>query len=73
MKDEDIQHLDDLILRRTTLAKVGLITEDSLREVAGICAAILGWDEGTLEGEIQRYQELMLARHRMDFTSYVPD
>ncbi|MFN2113093.1 MAG: glycerol-3-phosphate dehydrogenase/oxidase [Anaerolineales bacterium] len=73
LKDEDIQHLDDLILRRTTLAKVGLITEDSLREVAGICAAILGWDEGMLEGEIQRYQELMLARHRMDFTSYVPD
>lgn len=72
LKEEDIQHLDDLILRRTTLAKIGLVTEDSLREVAGICAAILGWDEGKLDQEIQRYQEGMLARHRMEFTTYIP-
>jgi glycerol-3-phosphate dehydrogenase len=72
LNEEDIQHLDDLILRRTTLAKVGLIREDSLREIAGICAEILGWNEDVLEREIQRFQELMLARHRMEFTSYVP-
>jgi len=71
LKEEDVQHLDDLILRRTTLAKRGRVNEDSLSELAGICAAALGWDENKKEAEIRRYQELVLEKHRMAFNTYV--
>jgi len=71
LKEEDVQHLDDLILRRTTLAKRGRVNEDNLSELAGICAAALGWDENKKEAEIQRYQELVLDKHRMAFNTYV--
>jgi glycerol-3-phosphate dehydrogenase len=73
LNEEDVQHLDDLILRRTTLAKQGKVTKDSLSEIAGICAAVLGWDEKKREDEIQRFQELVLENHRMAFSTYIPN
>jgi glycerol-3-phosphate dehydrogenase len=72
LEGEDVQHLDDLILRRTTLAKLGRITPESLEEIAGICASVLGWSEGEIKAEIERYQEILIKDHRMKFSDYIP-
>ena len=72
LKEEDIQHLDDLVLRRTTLAKLGKISAESLSEVAGICAAVLGWSEEQTNAEINRYQEIALREHRLNYAKYIP-
>ncbi len=72
LEEEDVHHLDDLILRRTTLAKLGKITPESLQEIAGITAVVLGWSEAETSAEVQRYLELLLAKHRMSFREYLP-
>jgi glycerol-3-phosphate dehydrogenase len=72
LEGEDVLHLDDLILRRTVLAKLGAISPESLQEVAEICASTLGWSRDQKEGEINRYQEIMLKNHRLSYADYVP-
>jgi glycerol-3-phosphate dehydrogenase len=72
MEGEDVLHLDDLILRRTTLAKLGKISPESLAEVAAICASILGWSADEKAAEIKRYQEKMLKNHRLQYAEYIP-
>ncbi|MBW4933071.1 glycerol-3-phosphate dehydrogenase/oxidase [Marinobacter sp. F4206] len=55
-KEEDVQHLDDLLLRRTRL---GLITPDAARsllpEIRRQCQSVLGWDDKRWEREESRY------------------
>jgi glycerol-3-phosphate dehydrogenase len=72
LEGEDVLHLDDLILRRTVLAKLGKITPESLAEVAEICASRLGWSPAQTGQEIKRYQEIMQKDHRLDYADYVP-
>ena len=62
-RHEAVQHLDDLLLRRTRL---GLLLKnggeqlfDALRK---ICFEELGWDESRWERELDRYRELV-RRH----------
>ena len=68
---EDVLHLDDIILRRTTLAKLGKISPESLEEIAEICTSVLGWSEREKVAEVKRYQEIMLKKHRMHYGEYV--
>ncbi len=70
---EDVLHLDDLILRRTMLAKLGKITPDSLRELSEICADVLGWSKRETEDEINRLKEIMKQNHKMDFNIFLGD
>ncbi len=69
---EDVLHLDDLILRRTTLAKLGRISVESLEEIGEICALMLGWPPELLKAELKRYQEIMLKNHRLQYAEYIP-
>ena len=69
---EDILHLDDFILRRTTLAKLGRISAQSLEEIADICADALDWSAEKRAAEMKRYQEIMLRDHRLAYAEYVP-
>ncbi len=73
LESEDVLHLDDLILRRTVLAKLGKITPESLEEVAEICASALGWSADEKAAEIERYQGIMLKDHRLKFSEYIPE
>ena len=72
LEGEDVLHLDDLILRRTTLAKQGKISPESLEEIAEICAAVRGWSSEEKAAEIERYQEIMLKDHRLQYDEYIP-
>ena len=52
VEHEDVVHLDDLILRRTLLAKLGYLTADTLIELAEIVGEVLGWSPDMKKLEI---------------------
>ena len=56
---ESVQHLDDLLLRRT---RIGLLLEQGgllwLDKIRTICQPELGWDDDQWFAEIQRYQQI---------------
>ncbi len=61
--EEQIVHLDDLLLRRTLIGLLGQITPDLLGEVAALIAPILGWSPEVAQTEIQRTLTILEARH----------
>ncbi|MCR2785151.1 MULTISPECIES: glycerol-3-phosphate dehydrogenase/oxidase [unclassified Microbacterium] len=51
---EHVRHLDDVLMRRTSLAFIGAVTPDAAREVAEVIAPVLGWDDARVRHEIDR-------------------
>ncbi len=62
---EKIIHLDDLLLRRTSLAMLGKVTQSSLEEIGQVVGEGLGWSTEQKEQEIQRTAELLTNHHGM--------
>lgn len=60
---EKVAHLDDLLLRRTLLAMLGKVTPQSLREIADVLAASLGWDDACKQMEIERVIQRWRIHH----------
>ena len=67
--EEQVVHLDDVLLRRTSLAFVGGLTTTALREVAEAVADSLGWDPDTVDAEVRRAAEILLEHHLIDVTA----
>ena len=51
--DEYVEHLSDVICRRTLIALLGDAREEVLREIGGVVGRRLGWDASRLEDEIK--------------------
>jgi glycerol-3-phosphate dehydrogenase len=51
---EDVVHLDDLLMRRTSIAFVGGASEAAVTEIAALVAPVLGWDAGRTASEVER-------------------
>ena len=47
-------HLDDVLLRRTSLAFIGAVTVESAAEVAEAIAPVLGWSAAQRRAEAER-------------------
>jgi glycerol-3-phosphate dehydrogenase len=60
---ESVVHLDDVFLRRTSLAFTGSITADVLDEVADVVAEGLGWDDETRAAEVAAVRTLLADAH----------
>jgi glycerol-3-phosphate dehydrogenase len=60
---EKVLHLEDLLLRRSTLAWLGLLNPENLNEFADKLGDSLGWDEEKKHNEIRRTLELLKDRH----------
>ena len=58
---EQIGHLVDVLIRRTSLAFRGLVTGELLNEVADILSGPLGWDAARRATEISHAQEVLQA------------
>lgn len=58
---EDVAHLDDLLLRRTSIAFTGGATPDAVAEIADAVAPVLGWDADRVSLEIARALERVHA------------
>lgn len=67
---EDVLHLDDLIIRRTMLAKLGKITPAGLQEIAQVCKDVFGWSVQETDGEIDRFRNILRDKHRMNFNEF---
>lgn len=66
VRRERVIHLDDIVLRRTSIALLGQLTADLLDELAQIAAASLGWSPDQIRREMDRTREILLDRHRIE-------
>ena len=63
---ERVNHLDDLVLRRTAIALLGELNPDLLLELALLCATLLGWSETRVEDEMQRTCGILRNKHGIE-------
>jgi glycerol-3-phosphate dehydrogenase len=68
---EQIGHLVDVLIRRTSLAFRGLVTGELLNEVAEAMAEPLGWDAAGVAAEINHAQEVLKRYHGVEVHSLV--
>jgi glycerol-3-phosphate dehydrogenase len=68
---EQIGHLVDVLIRRTSLAFRGLVTGELLNEVAEALAEPLGWDAAGIAAEINHAQEVLKRYHGVEVHSLV--
>lgn len=64
-RSEMVEHLADIVMRRTTLAIQGRLTAEGLEEIASIAASALGWDEHRRAEEIAAVTEQLTAFNRV--------
>ncbi|MFA5607054.1 MAG: glycerol-3-phosphate dehydrogenase/oxidase [Leucobacter sp.] len=62
---EDVLHLDDLLLRRTSLAFTGGLTRAALEEVAQAAASALSWGPERIRSEVERAERILRDLHRV--------
>lgn len=65
-REEKVERLDDLLLRRSLLAMLGQSTPALLDELAAITADALGWSAERRAQETQRALEILRLRHRVE-------
>lgn len=65
-RNEMVEHLADIVMRRTTLAIEGRLTAEGLDEIAAIVAAALGWDEGRRADELAQVTRHLTAFNRVN-------
>jgi glycerol-3-phosphate dehydrogenase len=53
VRNEFVEHLADIVMRRSTLAIAGSLTGRDLQEIASIAARALGWSGGRLAEEVE--------------------
>lgn len=62
---EKVNHLDDILMRRTMLAMLGRLTREALDEVNAIMAESQGWDAEQKKAEAERTLRLLRDRHKV--------
>ena len=65
-RNERVEHLEDILLRRTSLAITGRLTADLCRQVCEIAAASLGWGDARQNEELARVADVLAKRHGVD-------
>lgn len=64
-RHEGVVHLEDIVLRRTTLAVTGGLTARTLTAIAEVAAQALCWSEERTEREVDVVKHRMVERHLM--------
>ena len=70
---EDVVHLDDYLLRRSMLGKLGRITPEGLAEIAEVIAEPLGWSKDRRAAEIDRVVSILETQHRLHYNQFIED
>jgi glycerol-3-phosphate dehydrogenase len=65
VRNEFVEHLADIVMRRTTLAISGSLTTNDLRRIATVAGRALGWDARRTEEEIDSVVEQLSDRNQM--------
>lgn len=66
---EEVQHLADIVLRRTSLALTGRLTGSLLDRIAVVLGKQLGWTDQRVESELKTTRRELQERHRIDVDS----
>ncbi|MGL4280135.1 MAG: FAD-dependent oxidoreductase [Albidovulum sp.] len=64
-RNEQVVHLSDIVLRRTSVALTGKLTENLLRRLAGIAGRELGWSQERTAAELQATRNELAQRYRI--------
>ncbi len=64
-KHEQVVHLDDIVMRRTTLAVTGVLTGRMLQAIAEVAGQALGWSPERVAAEVGAVTALLEGRHGM--------
>jgi len=67
--NELVARLEDVILRRTSIAFVGHADAAVLDELADALAPMLGWDRARHDAEVEQTRELLNTRHGLTISS----
>jgi len=62
-RDEKVVHLDDFLLRRSLLAKLGRLSHANVDEISKIIRAALGWTDEQADAEIKRLYAILRKDH----------
>lgn len=62
-REEKVIHLDDFILRRSMLSKLGRLSSEIIEELAHVIGEELGWSTSHIENEIDRAVEILRENH----------
>ncbi|MCE5207927.1 MAG: glycerol-3-phosphate dehydrogenase/oxidase [Chloroflexi bacterium] len=65
-KNEKVIHMDDLLLRRTSIGWLGYVNEDSLVEMSQVTGTVLGWDKARIHQEIERVRSVYKRYHSLN-------
>lgn len=65
VKNECVEHLLDVILRRTTLAITGSLTAYDLEQISTVADAALGWGAERTRQEMEDVVQQLAEKHRM--------
>jgi glycerol-3-phosphate dehydrogenase len=71
VKHEQVGHLIDVLIRRTSLAFRGLVTGELLAETAAALAGPLGWNEAAVAAEIKHATDVLARFHGVQVQSLV--
>lgn len=64
-RTERVQHLEDVILRRTLIAVIGTVSRASLHDIVAVVGAALGWTDETIAQEIRETISCLQKHHRI--------
>lgn len=64
-RQESVERLADIVLRRTTLAITGAISAADLAVIADVAGTALGWTSERRAQEVAEVTEVLTSRHRM--------
>jgi glycerol-3-phosphate dehydrogenase len=65
LRNEDVEHLSDVVMRRTTLAITGSLTGNDLQQIATMAGNALGWDAARIAAEIGSVEKELKERNLM--------
>lgn len=64
-RNEKVVDIEDIVMRRTTLAITGGLSRRDLAVVADVAARALGWDPAYRERRLAQAEAMLVARHRL--------
>lgn len=65
-RNEHVARLDDLLLRRSMVAVLGMLSRANVKEVASVVGAVLEWSPKQIEAELARTDRILQEYHRVE-------
>ena len=71
VRHEQVQHIPDVLIRRTALAFNGLVSAELIDELAEVLGSHLGWSASDREKEVEDTRRLLQEQHKVGVHSLV--